>query len=57
MRRLIEAARAVGYRRLTGSVLASNQKMHKLMHSLGFVPASRSADPGINEYSLDISAP
>jgi acetyltransferase len=57
MRHLIEAARAAGYGRLTGSVLASNQKMHKLMHALGFVPASRSAEPGINEYSIDLAAP
>jgi acetyltransferase len=56
MQHLIEAARAAGHARLTGSVLSTNQKMHKLMHALGFTPASRSPDPGINEYSLDLGA-
>jgi acetyltransferase len=57
MQRLMQAARAAGYQRLTGAVLASNQKMHKLMHALGFVVASAGRDPGVNEYSIDLAAP
>ena len=57
MRRLIEAARAAGYQRLTGSVLESNDKMHVLMRKLGFKPAPKGEDMSIAEYVFDLTAP
>ena len=57
MRRLIEAARAAGYQRLTGSVLESNDKMHVLMRKLGFKPAPKGEDMSVAEYVFDLTAP
>ena len=60
MQRLLDAARAAGYRRMTGSVLAENQPMHALMRGLGFTVQPHSADPAVTEYArnlADITAP
>jgi acetyltransferase len=57
MRRLIAAARAAGYQRLTGSVLESNDKMHVLMRKLGFHPGAKGEDRSIAEYVFDLTQP
>ena len=57
MRRLIEAARASGYRSMTGSVLASNSAMRAMMNSLGFNTQPDPGDSAVVECSLELGNP
>jgi acetyltransferase len=57
MKRLISAARAAGYQRLTGSVLESNDKMHLLMRKLGFHAGAKGEDKSVAEYVFDLTQP
>jgi acetyltransferase len=56
MQRLIEAARAAGYQRMTGSVLHNNPPMHHLVRKLGFVRSGMGPDPAVAEYVLELGA-
>jgi acetyltransferase len=57
MRRLIEAARASGYRRMTGTVLSTNDAMHGLMKRLGFEAARSADDPSLIEFTYAVDSP
>ena len=54
MQRLMAAARAAGYERITGTVLGGNHSMHKLMARLGFTAARDRDDPSLSEFSFDL---
>ena len=56
MRRLMDAARAADYVRMTGSVLTENRPMHTLMRALGFAIIPQSDDPAVTEYAADLLA-
>jgi len=45
MQHLFEAARARGLERMTGDVLASNQRMLRFVHALGFRHEAHPDDP------------
>lgn len=53
MKRLIEAARAAGYRRMTGSVLSANAGMLQLARDLGFSLKRNAEAPDI----VDVEKP
>ena len=55
MRHLIQAARGAGYQRMTGSVLANNHDMHRLMAHLGFAASPYSDDPTVSEFALALA--
>jgi acetyltransferase len=57
MRELIAAARAHGVRRLEGLVLASNQRMLELMHSLEFDMATAPEDARVRRVVKSFNGP
>ena len=56
MQRLIDAARAAGYQRMTGSVLTINAPMRALMRQLQFIAQPCADDPALTGYALDLTA-
>ena len=55
MRRLMNAAREAGYRRITGSVLPENDSMLRLAERLNFRRGRDEDDPGIIRVAYDLS--
>ncbi|MBL8380596.1 MAG: bifunctional acetate--CoA ligase family protein/GNAT family N-acetyltransferase [Burkholderiales bacterium] len=54
MQRLMAAARAAGYARMTGTVLANNYPMHALMAGLGFAAEPVADDPSLLEFAINL---